>query len=139
MKRRVWTLTASLLAIVLAGCAPQSSLKLDADEDSLPVCDDLSTVFVEDLGSAPVTCKITGGSLTFPDGTVLPVSEFTGNAERVDGSSGYRHLWVDVGDFGIVAGMRDGSCTESQVWGADEAKSRVREAFGDDWPCDWER
>jgi hypothetical protein len=136
MKHRVLTTAAVLLAIPLTGCAPHSSLKLDADEYSLPVCDDLSTVSVEDLGSAPVACNIAGGSLTFPDGTVIPVSESAGNAERVDGSTGYRHLWVNVGDFGMVAGMRNGSCTESQVWGSDEAIKRVREAFGDDWPCE---
>jgi hypothetical protein len=135
VKRTGRMLAASAIALVLAGCAPQNELWVDASDSTLLPCDGLSTVSVEDLGTTPVECDIRGSSLAFPDGTVIDLDEWAGSGDRTGGLSDFTYLWVDVGNFGVVAAQRDSSCSEVQVWGADEAQERVREAAGDSWPC----
>lgn len=135
MKRCVWVFVGGLVAIGLSGCFHHEVLTLTAEENSLPACEDLSTVRVEEIGVDRADCDLSGASLTFPDGTVVAMEEFAGSGIHTDGLSKRSYAWEDVGNFGIVAGERDASCTDSRVWGSEAGLERVREAFGERWPC----
>ena len=136
MKRRAWVIIAGSITIGLSGCSSHDVLSLKAEENNLPACTDLSTIHVEEIGNDRSDCDLSGSSLTFPDGTVVQMEEFGASGIHTDGLSERSYAWEDVGNFGIVAGERDASCENSRVWGSEEGLSRVREAFGDDWPCD---
>jgi hypothetical protein len=135
MKRFVWGFVAGSIAIGLSGCSSYGVLTLKPEEDNRPACEDLSTVRVEEITADRADCDLSGASLTFPDGTVVEMSEWGASGSFTDGLSDRTYEWGDVGNYGVVAGERDASCTDIRVWGSDEGLKRVREAFGEHWPC----
>jgi hypothetical protein len=74
--------------------------------------------------------------LIFPDGTEVPMPENVGSGglESSDEQT-LIYSFSYGGDFGIVAGQTSKSCNKTQIWGAAEAKKRLLDAFGDQWPC----
>ena len=97
-------------------------------------CADLSPVKVEDLGVDRAECSLIGTTLMFPDGTQLPVLA-AGSGGQVGSNPPLEYSFVTVGDFGIVAGQTTSNCDDTRTWGSAEAKKRVRDSFGDRWPC----
>jgi hypothetical protein len=104
----------------------------------LKPCLELTTVLVEDLASTP-ECDIKGASLTYPDGMVQPMGEHADSGELVSGESRYKYVFVNLGNYGVVAARSTPDCAELEVWGTPEGQARVFEADGDDWPCSEER
>ena len=136
MTRTMLVFAAGTLVIGLTGCGYSTGLSLTPEEDDLPACTDLSTVLVENLPVDRSDCNLAGASLTFPDGRVVEMDAFGGSGSASGGLSEYEYGWVNVGDFGVVAGWHADGCSRSEVWGSAEGKRRVFEAFGENWPCE---
>ncbi len=133
MNRSIALLVAAVF--LLTGCSDNRSLKLAPGENTFEPCSDLSTVLVTDLGRDRADCSMKGGSLTFPDGTELPMDEFSAGGNQVATNSPSKYSWVSVGNYGIVAAVSRAGCKKTELWGSPEGKNRVLEAFGKGWPC----
>jgi hypothetical protein len=46
-----------------------------------------------------------------------------------------RYSWIDVGNYGLVAGQATKTCGQHHVWGRPAAVKKVLAAFGNNWPC----
>lgn len=124
----------TLSALLLAGCSGDGYLTLDAEDDNLPHCTTTSSLDVEDLNTAAMpTCKSLGSSLTFPSKVKVTLDEGAGGVESSTDPVVYS--WIDVGNFGFVAGQATKACRKHQVWGRSDAVKLVKAAFGQDWPC----
>ena len=128
-------MTAVALAFGLTGCFPSASLTLTPAEDNEPACTDLSTVLVENLHTDRTECDLAGASVTYPDGTVVEMDQYGGSGSYWSSLGEYEYAWVNVGNYGVVAGWHDDTCARSEIWGTAEGKKRVLDAFGETWPC----
>lgn len=124
----------ALLAGLLAGCSGDGYLTLDAKDDNLPHCTTTTNLAVQDLDAAAMpTCKPVGSTMTYPSGVQVTLDEGAGGVESSTDLVAYS--WIDVGNFGFVAGQSTKTCAKHQVWGRPDAVKRVKAAFGQDWPC----
>lgn len=134
--RIIGALIAAAAAIVLAGCAHAGYLSLSSSEATIPACSQTQRISVADLNSdAEPACEPLGSVLVFPSGAELKIDEQAGGGSQKMGDDPVRYSWVSVGNFGIVAGEATDTCGKHHVWGGRSAIERVKQAFGDDWPC----
>lgn len=124
----------------LTGCYGSEYLTLRADETDLPVCapEYPVPVRVESLEAEErSSCDLRGGTLLFPDGTLVEMSEFGGTGSYEFG--GFSYGYFNVGIYGIVATQHGPQCSEVVEWGRREAVDKLHEAFGEEpgsWSCD---
>ncbi|MCJ1715235.1 hypothetical protein [Curtobacterium sp. VKM Ac-2922] len=122
--------------VALTGCGSDGVLTLGADEATRSPCPSPTTIPVEQLRtSAAPTCVPAGSDLLFPNGTRVTIDDQAGSGGLQSTSDPVRYSWIDVGNFGVVAGQATTSCARHHVWGSIEGVRRVRQAFGPDWPC----
>jgi hypothetical protein len=127
-----------VMAFVLTGCS-HGAIILTPEEGDIPKCAlGQDPIPVEKLDTnKKATCMLADVDLVFPDGTHLNVNEGAASGSRTDGPQGNETIYTfySVGEFGFVAGVGKTGCRETHEWGSAEARVKVREAFGKDWPC----
>lgn len=135
----VWSLSipaALTLVTALAGCSNAGYLTLQPDETTLSPCPKPTTIPVQRLrSSAEPSCTPSGSELVFPSGVRVTIDEQAGAGSHESTDDPVRYSWIDVGNYGIVAGQATKSCARHHVWGTPDAVRKVRGAFGATWPC----
>ncbi len=135
----LWWGTAPLVHHHLQASAPTTRyLTLTSEETDIPNCTPGTVVMVEDLDTERrPDCHPAAGVLVFPDGTELEINEWSGGGGGITPDGHYS--WMDVGIYGLVAATYQEGCSDYQEWGRNEARDRIRDAFGADpgsWTCD---
>jgi hypothetical protein len=132
-------LVGALLAVTaLSSCSSQGILHLSQDEITKPACTTTQEIPAGELaGTSDEACRAVGSTIVFASGDRITNEGGSGSvAAAGDGTTMY--AYVDVGDYGVVAGRYSADCTDVETWGAVDAITKVHDAFGDRWPCDQE-
>jgi hypothetical protein len=122
--------------VLLSGCSDSGALTLTSDESDRPACADLTPITAANLETERTDCDVRGATLIFPDGIEMDTSAQTAAQGFESSDSPWKYHWAYVGNYGIVASKSTETCNEVETWGPPEAVSRLKEAFGANWPCD---
>ncbi|WP_414173043.1 hypothetical protein [Clavibacter tessellarius] len=125
-----------IVVAAVSGCSDQRILHLSQSEVSEPACGTAEDIPVDELTDvAGESCRPVGSTIVFPSGDRITIQGGGGSVAAGDNNT-TRYSYEDVGDYGVIAARYSADCADVETWGPAEAISKVREAFGEQWPCD---